>query len=116
LYGEVLLLLLSFFSWMAEWVRIVVTKVLFFINESVLWANNFSFIHLEYSHLTGTKLILLYLLILFLCVWLMKKVKPAFIFAVGLFSVLCVLEFISYYNGLEHKDFIMYNIQGYSAY
>ncbi len=114
LYGEVLLLMLSFLSGIAEYVGWIVSKILFLMNEIVLWINHIPFVRWEYFHLSILKLCCLYLLILLLCLGIRYKYKRAFIYSLMVIAFIFIIGIGSEIKRLRQKKVIVYNTPGSS--
>lgn len=110
LYGEVLLLFSAILPFVAKGVGFLVTYLLFFMDESVLWVNKFSFIHWEYTHLTILKLVLLYLLIALFCSWLFYAYKKAAIWGACVLSFLFMIGLWDDFRIRNRQVLLIYNI------
>lgn len=115
LFGEIVLLVLAFVPVVAVYTGIVVSALLRWMNQFILWADHFSFAVTDGIMLTPLETIFLYCMIGFAAAWLLHK-RPAFL----KWSLLFVLSFFaskSYHAYQTHQQqrMVVYNLSKYTA-
>lgn len=115
LYGEIILLLFSFSKPVAWFTGIVLTKAIAFMNEVVVWVNEFSFARWQHISFTFPDVVFLYVFILCIAVWVFYKNKEVFLFALAGFLCFSGVEMVKQFYVFKQKEIIVYNISDHTA-
>lgn len=114
LYGEILLLTVSFFKPVAIFAGVILSKAIALMNGIIETINGISFSGLTVSY-TLIETVLIYLLITALAVWLFQKNKQVLSIALGLFFLFSISKMTHLIQIRFQKKMVVYNIQGYQA-
>ena len=115
LYGEILLLCISFFSWLAKMIGIAVGFSIKVMDVFIQYVNELPYSVWNNIQVNVLQTWLLYGFIIALCIWLMRKSSQAFIASLtclGLFAVSVSVDFIM---RNRQQKLIVYNVPKQSA-
>lgn len=115
LYGEILLLILSPFAIVAGWAGNIINAMIAAMNFFIERINYLPFAVWNDLQINVLQTWLLYGIIISLCVWLLQKLKPAFIIAcafLALFTISISLDIISHNR---QQQLVVYNVPKMSA-
>jgi competence protein ComEC len=115
LFGEILLIAISIFPFLAHWVGVVLSYLLKWMNNFILWVDDFSFAVTDGIMHTPLQTILLYLFITATAIWLLQKNSKAL-----KWSLLCLMLFFglqSFYlfQTKKQNKLVVYNLSQHAA-
>jgi competence protein ComEC len=114
LYGEILLLVVSFFKPVAIFAGTILSGAIALMNGIIETINGMSFSGLTVSY-TLIETVLIYLFIMALAVWLFQKNKLALFTALLLFFLFSISKMTYFIQTRFQKKMVVYNIPGYQA-
>lgn len=115
LYGEIILLLLSFFKPLAIIAGLILSKSIAFMNSIIEWLNGISLSGLSGIFYTSLETILLYALVASGALWLLQKKKFAFLTVLLFFLLFNISRMFYAIHASQQKKMIVYNIPRYHA-
>lgn len=115
LYGEMILLALSFIHPVAWFTGMVLTQVIAFMNEVVVWVNSWSFARWQHISFTFPEVIFLYVFIISIAIWIFYKNKKAFLVALAGFFCFSAIEMVKKLYAYKQRRIIVYNIADHTA-
>jgi len=115
LFGEILLIVLSFIPALAFMVGFVLTYLLKWMNGFITWVDHFSFAVTDGIQHNPAQTILLYLFIAATAIWLLQKKAKALKWSLGFLVLFFMLQSFSIYKSRQQKKLIVYNLSQQSA-
>lgn len=115
LFGEILLIAVSFIQPIAAFTGTVFSYLLKWMNGFITWADHFSFAVTDGIQHHPLQTIFLYAFIAALGVWLLQKNTKAFKWSVGFLAAFFLLQSFSLYQTTRQKKLIVYNLSQHTA-
>lgn len=115
LYGEIILILISFFKPLAIIAGLILSKSIAYMNGFIEWINGISLSGLSGIFYTAVETILLYAIITSGALWLLQKKKFAFIIVLLFFLCFSISRMYYIIQSSHQKKIIVYNIPRYRA-
>lgn len=115
LFGEILLIVVSFSSLLSSAVGFVLTYLLKWMNDFITWADHFSFAVTDGIMHTPLQTILLYLLIATTAGWLLNKNQKAFKWSLACLLLFFAVKAFHSYQTKQQQKLIVYNLSQHSA-
>ena len=115
LFGEILLIICASLSPVANFLGVVLTALIWFMNKAILFFNGFSFSVWDNIYATMFTTWLLYGLVIFFCSWLLKRQRKLLRLAVACLAGLSVMFTYAYSQLRQQKKIIIYNVSKHRA-
>jgi competence protein ComEC len=115
LYGELLLLAFSFFSWASIILGKACSFMLWVMNSFIERTNEIPFAITNNIQVTLIQSILLFVALTALCFWLLRKNKTAFFTSLAAFTFIVALQSFARQKYSSQKKVIVYNIPQHTA-
>ncbi|MEP7319244.1 MAG: ComEC/Rec2 family competence protein [Panacibacter sp.] len=115
LYGEILLLLLSFFEVIAKFIGLLLGYMVKGMDMFIEYINSLSFAVWNNLQLTVLQTWMLYGCILFICVWLLQKSTKAFVVSISFLTLFIALLTTDILQRINQQKMIVYNVPKQSA-
>ncbi|MGV3530624.1 MAG: ComEC/Rec2 family competence protein [Flavisolibacter sp.] len=115
LVGEVILCALAPLPWLADKAGTVLSYLIGWLNEFILWVDGFSFSVWNSLSISFPQLLLLLVFSGAACLWMMEKQKQMLWIALYCFSAFLLLRSISLQQVYRQQKLIVYNVPRHSA-
>ncbi|MBY0476375.1 MAG: ComEC family competence protein [Chitinophagaceae bacterium] len=115
LFGEILLIAVSFIQPIAAFTGTLFSYLLKWMNGFITWADHFTFAVTDGIQHHPLQTIFLYAFIAALGVWLLQKNTKAFKWSVGFLAAFFLLQSFSLYQTTRQKKLIVYNLSQHTA-
>ncbi len=115
LFGEILLVICGSFNVLASFLGSLLTGLISFMNQTILFFNGFWFSVWDNIYATMFTTWLLYGLIIFTCGWLLHKRKKLLRLAVVCLAGLSIMFTYAYAQLQQQKKMIIYNVSKHRA-
>ncbi|MFT3846594.1 MAG: ComEC/Rec2 family competence protein [Lacibacter sp.] len=115
LFGEIFLMIVSFIPFIANWVGFVLSYLLKWMNQFILWTDHFSFAVTDGIMHTPLQTITLYLFITATAVWLLQKKTKAAKWSLGLLCLFFILQSFEIYKTSQQKKLVVYNLSQHQS-
>lgn len=115
LYALILLMVVSPFDVLATATGWLITKMLWLMNQFILWVDHFTFAVVDGIQHSPIQTILLYLIIAALGVWLIQKKKAALKFTFAFIAIFFAVQFYYQYSTAKQQKLIVYNLSQHTA-
>ncbi|MEJ8841073.1 ComEC/Rec2 family competence protein [Lacibacter sp. H375] len=115
LYALILLMVVSPFVALANAVGWLITKMLWLMNQFILWVDHFTFAVVDGIEHSPVQTILLYLIIAGLGIWLIQKKKAALKFTLFFIAVFFAVQFYYQYATSKQQKLVVYNLSQHTA-
>ncbi len=115
LYGEILLICISFIQGFAKYTGIILSKGIWMMNSFIENINNIPFAVWNNLQITALQTWLFYGLIIGGCIWLARKYSIAFLVSLACLTTLIALISVDIIKRNNQQKLIIYNIPKYSA-
>ena len=115
LYGEILLLCVSFISGIASFVGKMLYGLIWFMDTFIEHVNNFPFALWNNLQINIFQTWMLYGFIIFLCVWLLRKSAASFIISLACFTTFIVTVSVEMIHRNQQQKIVVYNVPKQSA-
>jgi competence protein ComEC len=93
----------------------LITKMLWLMNQFILWVDHFTFAVVDGIQHSPVQTILLYLIITALGIWLIQKKKPALKFTLAFIAIFFAVQFYYQYSTSKQQKLIVYNLSQHTA-
>lgn len=115
LFGEILLIAVSFIQPIAAFTGTLFSYLLKWMNGFITWADHFTFAVTEGIQHHPLQTILLYAFIAATGIWLLQKNTKALKWSVGFLAAFFLLQSFSLYQTTRQKKLIVYNLSQHTA-
>ena len=115
LYGEILLLIISFFGALAKIIGLILGFLVTAMNVFIEYVNSLSFAVWNNLQVTVLQTWMFYGCILFACVWLLQKSPKAFIISLSFITIFIALITADTLHRSNQQKLIVYNVPKESA-
>jgi competence protein ComEC len=115
LYALILLMVVSPITALANATGWLITKMLWLMNQFILWVDHFTFAVVDGIQHSPIQTILLYLIIAALGVWLIQKKKAALKFTFAFIAIFFAVQFYYQYSTAKQQKLIVYNLSQHTA-
>jgi competence protein ComEC len=115
LYALILLMVVSPITALANATGWLITKMLWLMNQFILWVDHFTFAVVDGIQHSPIQTILLYLIIAALGVWLIQKKKAAVKFTLLFIAVFFAVQFYYQYSTSKQQKLVVYNLSQHTA-
>jgi competence protein ComEC len=115
LYGEILLLCVSFVNVFASFVGKILHALIWFMDNFIEHINNFPFSVWNNLQINIFQTWMLYAFIVLLCVWLLRKSVASFIISLVCFSAFIISVSVELIHRNHQQKLIVYNVPKQSA-
>lgn len=115
LFAELILVVASLFSFAANFIGLVTSKMLAFMNWFIEYINNFTFAVYDGIQNSLVQTILLYAIIISICYWLIKKTKAVFFIGLTVLIIFVFIDAYDHYKARQQGKIVVYNIPKYNA-
>lgn len=115
LYAGLLFFLFSFQPFIAGIIEKALTLLIKGMNISVVTIKEFPFSIINDIHISASESILLYCMVIFTCLFLIRKKGAFFIAMLGVVLIFISFNFYQLYKTLNQKIIVLYNIEGLTA-
>lgn len=115
LFGEILLIAVSFIPYIASFTGTVLSYLLNWMNGFIIWVDHFSFAVTDGIQHHPVQSILLYLFIAATAIWLIQKKTKALKWSLGFLVLFLMLQSFSLYQSRQQKKLIVYNLSQQTA-
>lgn len=115
LYGLILLMLVSPITVLANATGWLITKMLWCMNQFILWVDHFRFAVVDGIQHAPIQTILLYAIIAAAGIWLIEKNKIAFRWLLGFIVCFFAVQTFYRYQTMKQQKLIVYNLSQHTA-
>lgn len=115
LYALILLMAVSPFAALANATSWLITKLLWLMNQFILWVDHFTFAVVDGIQHSPIQTILLYLIIAASGVWLIQKKKTALKFTLLFILAFFAVQFYYQYSTSKQQKLVVYNLSQHTA-
>ncbi|NNV56773.1 ComEC/Rec2 family competence protein [Limnovirga soli] len=115
LYGEIILICLAFIPLVAHYVGIALFGLIWCMNSFIEFINHLPFAVWNNLQISITQTWLLYLIIVSICIWLLRKSITALLFAAGAFAVLALSLSVNWLQAASQQQLIVFNVPKHTA-
>ena len=115
LYMLIMLITVSAIPALANFSGWIITKLLWLMNQFILWVDQFRFAVVDGIQHTPIQTILLYGIIAAAGIWLIEKNKTAFLWLLGAITGFFVLQSIYHYQTMHQQKLVVYNLSQHTA-
>lgn len=115
LYALILLMVVSPIAAFANATGWLITKLLWLMNQFILWVDHFTFAVIDGIQHSPVQTILLYLIISAIAVWLIQKKKAALKFTLLFIAVFFAVQFYYQYSTSKQQKLVVYNLSQHTA-
>ncbi len=115
LFGEILLIVVSFIQPVAAFTGTVFSYLLKWMNEFIIWADHFTFAVTDGIQHHPLQTILLYAFIASTGIWLLQKNTKALKWSAGFLAAFFLLQSVFVYQTGKQKKLIVYNLSQHTA-
>ncbi len=115
LFGEILLMTISFVPFLANWTGFALSYLLKWMNQFIVWTDHFSFAVTDGIIHTPLQTISLYLFIAASAVWLLQKKTKAVKWSLGFLSMFFLLQSFELYKTKTQSKLVVYNLSRQQA-
>ena len=115
LFGEILLIAVSFISPVASFVGYLLSYLLKWMNGFITWVDHFSFAVTDGIQHNPLQTILLYAFIAAVGIWLLQKNVKALKWSLGFLVLFFMLQSLSLYQTKRQQKLIVYNLSQHTA-
>ncbi len=115
LFGEILLIAVSFISPVASFVGYIISYLLKWMNGFITWVDHFSFAVTDGIQHHPLQTILLYAFIAAVGIWLLQKNVKALKWSLGFLVLFFMLQSFSLYQTKRQQKLIVYNLSQHTA-
>lgn len=115
LFGEILLIAVSFIQPVAAFTGTVFSYLLKWMNEFIIWADHFTFAVTDGIQHHPLQTILLYAFIAATGIWLLQKNTKALKWSAGFLAAFFLLQSVFVYQTGKQKKLIVYNLSQHTA-
>lgn len=115
LYALILLMVVSPFVAFANAVGWLITKMLWLMNQFILWVDHFTFAVVDGIQHSPIQTILLYLIIAALGIWFIQKKKSALKFTLAFIAIFFAVQFYYQYSRAQQQKLVVYNLSQHTA-
>ena len=115
LYALILLMMASPIAILANGTGWLITKLLWLMNQFILWADHFSFAVIDGIQHSPIQTILLYLIIATGGVWLIQKNKTSFALLLSCIALFFATQFYYHYTIAKQQKLVVYNLSQHTA-
>lgn len=110
LIGELLLLLLSPFTVLSEWLGLGIEYCIRLLNNYITWVETLPMALWEGFQLSVVQVILLFMAIAGAACWWFHRLKPFLLTGAAALLVFMALRFVSFYQTAQQQKIIVYNV------
>jgi competence protein ComEC len=115
LFVLIFLMIISPIAIIANATGWLITKMLWLMNQFILWVDHFTFAVVDGIQHSPVQTILLYLIITALGIWLIQKKKPALKFTLAFIAIFFAVQFYYQYSTSKQQKLIVYNLSQHTA-
>ena len=115
LYALILLMIVSPIAIFANAIGWLITKMLWLMNQFILWVDHFTFAVVDGIQHSPIQTILLYLIIATAGVWLIQKKKSALRLALFFVTVFFGVQFYYQFSTARQQRLVVYNLSQHTA-
>jgi competence protein ComEC len=115
LYGLILLMLVSPITVLANATGWLITKMLWIMNQFILWVDHFTFAVVDGIQHAPVQTILLYAIITAAGIWLIEKNKTAFRWLLGCIICFFAVQAFYRYQTIQQQKLVVYNLSQHTA-
>lgn len=115
LFGEILLVAISFFPALARVIGQVLSYLLGWMNDFITWADHFSFAVTDGIMHTPLQTVLLYLFITTTAIWLLNKNSKALKWSLVCLVLFFILQNYYLYQTRKQQKLVVYNLSQHAA-
>jgi competence protein ComEC len=115
LFGEILLIVVSFITPVASFTGKILSYPLQWMNGFITWVDHFSFAVTDGIQHSPLQTILLYALITAIGIWLIQKKVKALKWGLGFLVLFFFLQSFYLYNTKKQKKLVVYNLSQHTA-
>lgn len=115
LYALILLMIISPVNIFANATGWLITKMLWLMNQFILWVDHFTFAVVDGIQHSPIQTILLYLIIATAGVWLIQKKKSALRLALFFVTVCFAVQFYYQFSTAKQRKLVVYNLSQHTA-
>lgn len=109
LFGEILLLIVSFIMPLAAFIGMLLRHMITFLNEIIRWADTISFAKIDFIFANGITTILLFLILIFIAAALMKPSKQLAFAALSTYCLFVAIHIFYILKSKNESRFVVYN-------
>ncbi len=115
LYALILLMIISPITILANATGWLITKLLWLVNQFILWADHFRFAVIDGIQHSPIQTMLLYAIIATAGIWLIEKNKTAFRWLLGCIVCFFVMQAFYRYQTIQQQKLVVYNLSQHTA-
>lgn len=115
LYALILLMAVSPFTVLANATGWLITKMLWLMNQFILWVDHFTFAVVDGIQHSPVLTILLYFIIAALGIWLIQKKKSVLKFTFAFIAIFFAVQFYYQYSTVRQRKLVVYNLSQHTA-